>query len=333
MKNKSLLSILTAALFATSSYAQDVISLKSGNKLSAKILEINTSEIKYKRFDNPNGPTYVVSKSDIQKIVYENGTVDLLGSPAVTEAPNDSIVKTTPAPKVKSYVTKKKKKAIIGFNLVLPTSTWPATALSNMGTTSFLKGQGHDVTSYGLGLTIDFPVSKNFNIFFDGNTYNYNILLGKQGTDAHSTWADEQMVTHWDEPDAPHINYVHNLPTDVYFDMQATGFRIGGKYLLFNGKKIRPWVGAGFGFYAWEANYCNKKKDKTYGNDKGYATGISMLAGVNFELFDGLTLTPFIDLGSPVATYKIEGLFYDQWDIEYNAHIMGTNRIGLSIFF
>lgn len=309
-----------AALFATSSYAQDVISLKSGNKVSAKILEINTSEIKYKRFDNPNGPTYVVSKSDIQKIEYENGTVDLLGSPAVTEAPKDSIVKTTPAPQVKSTVAKKKKKPMIGFNLVLPTGTWPETALTYMGTTSYLEKYGHDVTSYGLGLTIDFPVSKNFNIFFDGNTYNYNILIGKQGEDATSIWVKGEGGT-----------AIH-LTDDIHFDMQGTGFRLGGKYLFLKGK-IRPWVGAGFGFYAWEVNYFNKDKDQTWGNDKGYVTGLTMLAGINFQLMEGLTLTPFIDVASPVAKYKIDGLFQKEWSIEDDIPIMGTTRIGMSIFF
>jgi hypothetical protein len=221
---------------------------------------------------------------------------------------------------------------LIGFSGVYPTGTWPATALSNMGTTSFLKGQGHNVKSYGFGVLIQMNVMKNVSVFLDGNIYDYNILIGKQGADVQSVWTVEESATHWDEPGAPQIQYVHNLPTDVYFDMQATGFRLGAKY-AFMDKNFRPWLGAGFGFYEWEANYCTKEKDKTYGKDSGYATGVSVLAGIDFEPFKGTVFTLFADLGSPVANYHIEGLFYDQWDIDYNSHIMGTNRFGLTVSF
>jgi hypothetical protein len=140
------------------------------------------------------------------------------------------------------------------------------------------------------------------------------------------------MATHWDEPGAPQIPYVHNLSTDVHFDMQATGFRLGAKYIV--GKsKIRPWIGVAFGYYHWIANYYNENKTKTYGDDNGYVTGATFLLGIDLELMPGIVVTPFIDVASPVATYKIEGLFYPQWDIEYNSHIMGTNRFGLTLTF
>ncbi len=227
---------------------------------------------------------------------------------------------------------KKESKYLIGFSLVLPTSTWPATALSNMGTTSFLEGQNHTVKSYGVGVMIQRKIANNINLFFDMNTYNYNIFLAEKGKDVQSIWTVEESATHWDEPGAPQIQYVHNLPTDVHFDMQATGFRLGGKYILGN-KKIRPWAGAAFGFYEWQANYYNENKTKTYGSDKGYVTGLTFLAGIDFEPMSVVVITAFADLASPVANYKMEGLFYPQWDIDYNSHIMGTNRFGLTISF
>ncbi len=225
-----------------------------------------------------------------------------------------------------------KDRFMTGFTGVLPTGTWPATALTNMGTSSFLKGQGHNVKSYGFGVVIQMELMKNISLFLDGNLYDYNIFLGGQGEDVQSVWTVEQSATHWDESGAPQIQYVHNLPTDVYFDMQASGFRLGGKYILLD-RKFRPWLGAGFGFYEWQVNYCTKKKDQTYGNDKGFATGFSILGGIDFVPFEGTQITLFVDLGSPVANYHIEGLFYPQWDIDYSAHIMGTNRFGMTISF
>jgi hypothetical protein len=317
-------------------YSQDIITLKTGEQIRSKILEIGQSDIKYKKFDNQSGPVYIIIKSDITNIVYENGTKDVFSveTPApeavnVNKAPENKIVTKEPA-----LLQEKpsRSKFQIGFSGVFPTGTWPATALSNMGSTSFLKGQDHTVKSYGFGVLIQGNISSHFSLFFDINTYDYNIFLAKKGADVQTVWTVEESATHWNEAGAPQIQYVHNLATDVHFDMQATGMRLGAKYIV-GEKKIRPWFGAAFGYYKWIANYFNADKKQTYGKDEGYATGLTYQLGVDIEIMPGIIMTPFADFASPVANYKMTGLFYPQWDIDYNAHIMGTNRFGLSLSF
>jgi len=56
---------------------QDVITKKSGEDVQAKVLEVGLSEIKYKKFDNQNGPTFTMLKSEILMVRYENGTKDI----------------------------------------------------------------------------------------------------------------------------------------------------------------------------------------------------------------------------------------------------------------
>lgn len=56
--------------------AQDVIVKKDGATILSKVLEVNETDIKYKKFSNPNGPTYTIKKSDILSINYENGEMD-----------------------------------------------------------------------------------------------------------------------------------------------------------------------------------------------------------------------------------------------------------------
>ena len=56
------------------SKAQDSLIMKSGEVIQAKVIEINTAEVKYKKIDNLNGPTYAVLKTDLAIIKYENGT-------------------------------------------------------------------------------------------------------------------------------------------------------------------------------------------------------------------------------------------------------------------
>ena len=46
-------------------FAQDLITTKKGEDIQAKILEVSTKEVKYKKYNNPDGPTFVLNKSDI----------------------------------------------------------------------------------------------------------------------------------------------------------------------------------------------------------------------------------------------------------------------------
>ncbi len=54
--------------------AQDLITKKNGEDVQAKILEVNQRDIKYKRWDNLEGPTFTLLKSEILLVRYENGT-------------------------------------------------------------------------------------------------------------------------------------------------------------------------------------------------------------------------------------------------------------------
>ena len=52
---------------------QDTIIKYSGEIISAKIMEISPTQIKYKKFNFQDGPLYVENKSDIKMIKYSNG--------------------------------------------------------------------------------------------------------------------------------------------------------------------------------------------------------------------------------------------------------------------
>lgn len=60
--------------------AQDVITLKDGSDVQAKILEVTTSEIKYKKYSNPDGPVFTIKKSDVLIVRYENGEKDVFSN-------------------------------------------------------------------------------------------------------------------------------------------------------------------------------------------------------------------------------------------------------------
>lgn len=71
MKKQVVLTLLSLA--AINVAAQDVVVKKDGSTILAKVLEVNQDNIKYKKFSNPNGPTYTIGLSDVLAVNYENG--------------------------------------------------------------------------------------------------------------------------------------------------------------------------------------------------------------------------------------------------------------------
>lgn len=61
-------------IYGSSAIAQDIIVFNDGSVERTKILEINDNEVKYKKWDNLDGPLYSANKSTIMTINYQNGT-------------------------------------------------------------------------------------------------------------------------------------------------------------------------------------------------------------------------------------------------------------------
>jgi hypothetical protein len=68
--------ILILSLLAFNANSQDKIYKKGGNVILARIQEIGIDEIKYKVFNEADGPLYAIEKDRIIKIVYQNGRTE-----------------------------------------------------------------------------------------------------------------------------------------------------------------------------------------------------------------------------------------------------------------
>lgn len=73
---KKLFLIANAVIFCFLANAQDTIVKRNGEQILSKILEISTSEVKYKKFEFQDGPDFIENKSNIQLIKYTNGIKD-----------------------------------------------------------------------------------------------------------------------------------------------------------------------------------------------------------------------------------------------------------------
>ena len=73
-----ILSLLVSAAATVS--AQDIITRNNGEDIRAKVLEVNTDDIRYVLFDEPDGPVYTLRKSEILMITYPSGRRDMFNN-------------------------------------------------------------------------------------------------------------------------------------------------------------------------------------------------------------------------------------------------------------
>jgi|GEM_PF-3050298 len=93
---KTFISTLVFLTVYSICFSQDLLILRDGTDISAKILEISSDEIKYKKASNPDGPTYTMDKEFVFMIKYANGDKDVFNAEkanpsteAKTEAPQE----------------------------------------------------------------------------------------------------------------------------------------------------------------------------------------------------------------------------------------------------
>lgn len=90
---RKLISIFLACAFVLTVSAQDVITMRDGSAVKAKVLELLTNEVKYKRWDNQSGPTYTVANVKIEKILFADGNEQTF-----THSEYNGSAKSTPQP-------------------------------------------------------------------------------------------------------------------------------------------------------------------------------------------------------------------------------------------
>lgn len=113
MKSFNLVLILMCLNFVVK--AQDTLTLKSGAKIPAKVLEVNPTSVKYKHFNNITGPDYVEDKANILTIKYGNGSVDSFK----VETTTTPIVSSGQPTVTIGKITEPSKKANASFNKII----------------------------------------------------------------------------------------------------------------------------------------------------------------------------------------------------------------------
>lgn len=72
--------------FSSIAMAQDVIVKSDNSTILSKVIEINSTEIKYKKWNNQDGPTYSILRLEVSSVNYQNGEVEYFSNPTEEQA-------------------------------------------------------------------------------------------------------------------------------------------------------------------------------------------------------------------------------------------------------
>ncbi len=92
---KKLLTLLCCVVFCAVLSAQDIIVTAKGERIEALITEVSPTEIRYKKWNFQDGPTFVVGVSDLSVIIFKNGEVQVFTAQTTTQ--QTPTVHSTPA--------------------------------------------------------------------------------------------------------------------------------------------------------------------------------------------------------------------------------------------
>ena len=69
--------IIALSLAALNVAAQDIIVMRNGDEVEAKVTKVGKTEVEYHKWSNQDGPVYTVAKSDVFMVKYKNGEKDV----------------------------------------------------------------------------------------------------------------------------------------------------------------------------------------------------------------------------------------------------------------
>ena len=153
-------------LFAFSNVkAQDMITLKTGDQIKCKVTEVGVSEIKYKKENTPDATVYVIDKSTVLVINYEDGSKDVINE-------------TTSILENKVKVEESSKGLYLGINVDPSVSYYYNSNNKEYGPIpipiqSFINPNCISGISFGVYLSNTFGITTGFNFSRYASTYRY----------------------------------------------------------------------------------------------------------------------------------------------------------------
>jgi hypothetical protein len=206
-------------------YSQDIIIKGNGDEISAKVLEVGLELIKYKKFDNVNGPTFEILKSEVFMIRYANGTKDVFN-----EIQNETSYKPSKKP------NKKNNQLAFTENHKSTSLFYGVSALFGLSAfSSGVDGSSASIKSYAIG-----PVS-----LIGNRAVSNKISLHYGPAIMYYTLRTQQTYNYWNG--SYNSSYLSEASLNFIF-IAATA---GANYHFATTTKVDPYVGVsgGVGYF------------------------------------------------------------------------------------
>ena len=273
--------------FINNYIAQDKIMFIDGTEILTKVIEINNTEIKYKLFDNQNGPTIITLKKNIFIIKYENGTKEVFTENLIKDSPKNIQVETDLN---SNYCVKKGNKIIDAF-------------------------YGVTFNNYGAGILNNYwPTHNNItNKYCIGGAFEY-LVNDKIGIGAEITYRELSGSSDDYRNDSssyynPAIYNPEIFKMDIKYEKLRTFAKINVHFYKTNKVDFYSNFGLGLVFERIEINQeppsINYPIFQKYNNDNRTTFGIKTGLGLRVYLSDVFGLHAELSIGGPIARIGI----------------------------
>ena len=262
--------------FTISTHAQDKILFIDGTEILSKVIEINNTEIKYKLFDNQNGPTIINLKKNIFIIKYENGTKEVFTENLIKDSPKNIQVET----KLNTnYCVKKGNKIIDAFYGV---------TFNNYGTVilnNYWPIPNNITNKYCIGGALEYLVNDKIGI---GAEITYRELSGSGDDYRFDTLFNSEIDT-----------------IDIKYEKLRTLAKINVHFYKTNKVDFYSNFGLGLVFERIEINQkppsINYPNYYQYSNDNRTNFGIKAGLGLRVYISDVFGIHAELSIGGPIA--------------------------------
>ena len=269
--------VLFCFSFIISTHAQDKIMFIDGTEILSKVKEINNTEIKYKLFDNQDGPTIITLKKNIFIIKYENGTKEVFTENLIKDSPKNIQVET----KLNTNYCVKKGNKIIDAFYGVTFNNYGAGILKN-----YWPRPNNITNKYCIGGALEYLVNDKIGI---GAEITYRLLNG--------TGYDYRSDSSYYNPEI--------FKMDIKYEKLRTFAKINVHFYKTNKVDFYSNFGLGLVFERIEFNQeppsINYPIFQKYRNDNRTTFGIKTGLGLRVYLSDVFGLHAELSIGGPIA--------------------------------
>jgi hypothetical protein len=170
MVMKNFIFSLVCLCFTVGLAAQDRIIKLDRTEIVCKVVEVGTTEIKYYKADNLDGPVYAISKTEVYKIIFENGTEEIIQPNAMSVVPDSK------TRYYKRAITTRPFSPLLGFICVgYQQALTPSRAL--IGEVGYIGAQIGDLRerSYGGYIRVGIRLKRTPEVVMPGMEWGYNL--------------------------------------------------------------------------------------------------------------------------------------------------------------